>query len=488
MTSAAASDATTRIRLSSREGRLLLLTVILASGMAFLDGTVVNVALPHIEEDLGGGFATLQWVLDAYLLTLGSLVLVGGALGDILGRTRVFRWGVIGFLLASVACGLAPNAAALIGARAVQGVAAALLVPGSLALLSANFADEDRGRAIGAWSGLVGIVTALGPFVGGALVDSGPSGWRWVFLINAPLAIVVVVLLRGAPADAGNRRPGSLVGQVDFVGAALTITGLALVVGPLIELEHLGPLTATALCLLGAAMLTAFIWWEHRRETSGSPEPMLPPSLWRFRSFTVANAVTFVVYGALGALMLLVTIGLQFGLGWSALATGAATLPISLILLLGSSRVGGLLPRVGARSLIAPGCALMAVGSLLLSRLTPEGSYWLTILPGVLVFGTGLVLVVAPITTTALGDIPVDASGVGSGVNNAVARIASLIAIAVVPLIAGLTGLNPSVGTAVLPGFRTGMLTVAVGCAVAAVLAVLGFRASTGRTRLTEAG
>lgn len=475
-----------RIQLSSREGRLLLLTVILASGMAFLDGTVVNVALPHIEEDLGGGFSTLQWVLDAYLLTLGSLVLVGGALGDLLGRTRVFRWGVVGFLLASVACGLAPNAATLVGARAFQGLAAALLVPGSLALLSANFTEQDRGRAIGAWSGLVGIVTALGPFVGGALVDAAASGWRWVFLINAPLAVVVVLLLRTAPKDPGSRSVGPLTGQVDLLGAALTIVGLALVVGPLIEIGHLGSVWASALCATGLAVLGIFVWWEHRREVLGSPEPMLPPSLWRFRSFTVANAVTFVIYGALGALMLLITIGLQFGLGWSALATGAATVPISLILVLGSSRVGAQLPRLGARLLIAPGCALMAVGSLILMGLGTGSSYWTLVLPGVVVFGSGLVLVVAPITTTALGDIPVSASGVGSGVNNAVARVASLIAIAVVPLIAGLATVDPTQGTAVLPGFRIGMLTVAIGCAIASLIASVGFRASSGRGQATE--
>ncbi len=475
-----------RIQLSSREGRLLLLTVILASGMAFLDGTVVNVALPHIEEDLGGGFSTLQWVLDAYLLTLGSMVLVGGALGDLLGRARVFRWGVVGFLLASVACGLSPNATTLIGARAIQGLAAALLVPGSLALLSANFTEEDRGRAIGAWSGLVGIVTALGPFVGGVLVDTATSGWRWVFLINVPLAVVVIALLRKAPRDSGSRSSGPLPDQVDLLGAGLTIVGLALVVGPLIEVGRLGSVWAIVLCAAGLAVLGIFVWWEHRREVRGSPEPMLPPSLWRFRSFTVANIVTFVIYGALGALMLLITIGLQFGLGWSALATGAATVPTSLILLLGSSWVGSLLPRLGARLLIAPGCALMAVGSLILANLNMGSSYWTLILPGVLVFGAGLVLVVAPITTTALGDIPVSASGVGSGVNNAVARVASLIAIAVVPLIAGLAAMDPTQGPAVLPGFRVGMLTVAIACAIASLVAVVGFRASSGRGPLTQ--
>lgn len=471
---------------SSRRGRIVLAATILASGMAFLDGTVVNVALPRIEEDLGGGFATMQWVLDSYLLTLGALVLVGGALGDLLGRKRVFVWGIVGFAVFSVLCGLAPSAPALVAARAAQGVAAALMVPGSLALLSSLFADADRGRAIGLWSGLSGIVTAIGPFIGGTLVDAAASGWRWVFLINLPLAAGTLWLCRSIPAVPGNRAPGPLWSQVDVLGAALTVTGLALVVGPLIEYEQLGAPAAAGLMALGVVLLLAFWWLERVRERTRSPAPMMPPSLWRFRSFTVANLVTFVVYGALGALLLLFTVGLQIGLDWSALAAGAAGIPITVVLALLSSKIGGLVPKVGSRPLLTGGSAGMGVGMVMLSFLPPDGTYLVNVLPGLLMFSLGLAFVVAPITTTALGDIPVDSSGVGSGVNNALARIAGLVAVAVVPLLAGLTSSGELTGAAVLPGYQRAVLICAGLCGAGAVLSWLGFTRDTGR--VTPAG
>ncbi len=466
---------------NSRRGRLLMATTILASGMGFLDGTVVNVALPRIQEDLGGGLATMQWVLDSYLLTLGALVLVGGALGDLLGRKRVFAWGITGFAISSALCGIAPTAETLVIARALQGVAAAAMIPGSLALLSSLFAAADRGKAIGLWSGLSGIVTAIGPFVGGTLVDASPSGWRWVFLINLPLAVVALVLCRPIPDLPGNRKPGKLSSQVDLLGAGMTVVGLALVVGPLIEIERLGGVLATVLTTTGIALLVGFWFVERSREVSQKPAPMMPPSLWRFRSFTVANLVTFIVYGALGALLLLFTIGLQIGLGWSALAAGASGLPITIILALLSSKIGGLIPRLGSRLLLTLGSLLMAIGMFMLSFLPEGATYIVNVLPGILVFALGLAFVVAPITTTALGDIPVDSSGVGSGVNNALSRISGLVAVAVVPLLAGLSHSTELTGSAVLPGYQRAVIICAALCLAGAALSWFGFTRETGR-------
>lgn len=471
------------VEFGSSTGRLILLTTILASGMAFLDGTVVNVALPHIGEDLGGGFATLQWVLDAYLLTLGSLVLVGGGLADLLGIRRVFAWGVAGFLLASLLCGVAPTAETLVAARALQGVGAALLVPGSLALISSLFVADQRGRAIGLWSGLAGITTAIGPFAGGLLVDSAPWGWRLVFLLNIPLGVAVLVLLPRIPTVPGSRTADPLSTQIDILGAGLTVMGLALLVGPLIEVSRLGALPTAALMATGAGVLAFFWRVEKRRQVNQRPAPMLPPPLWRIRSFSVANLVTFVVYGALGATLLLLTVALQIGLGWSALAAGLAGIPITIMLALFSSRVGALLPRVGARPLLTAGCLLMAGGMTGLSLVAPGATYWVDVFPWILVFACGLVLLVAPITTTALGDIPVESSGVGSGVNNAVARVAGLVAVAVIPVVAGLSTLDATSGSAVMPGYKRATLICAGLCLVGAATSWWGFDRETGKDR-----
>ncbi len=469
------------IAFSSRTGRLLLTVTILASGMGFLDSTVVNVALPKIESELGGGLATIQWVLDSYALTLGALVLVGGALGDALGRKRVFLWGVSGFAATSVLCGIAPTAGTLIAARALQGVAAAMMIPGSLALISALFRSEDRGRAIGAWSGLAGLVTVLGPVIGGLLVDSGEGGWRWAFLINLPIAVLVLLLARTIPTPDKPELRLRTLRRVDFTGAVLTTLALLLIVTPLIEYQRL-PL-ALVLILVMAGLVVFLVFWvvEARRERGGTIAPMMPPSLWRIRSFSMANIITLFVYGALGAVLLLFVIGFQIGLGWSALAAGAAGLPITLILAAFSARVGALLPRVGSRNLLTLGAGLVGLGAFVLAWVPSGASYWLNVLPGILVFGAGLVFMVAPITTTALGDIPVKSSGIGSGVNNSVARIAGLIAVALVPLTAGLTHVDANAGAAVLPGYRRGMLICAVLMWVGGLLSWFGFDAAVGR-------
>lgn len=470
------------VTFGSRHGRSVLLVAILASGMGFLDMTIVHVALPRLELDLGGGFATLQWVIDAYLLTLGSLMLVGGGLGDLLGIRRVLCWGILGFALASALCALAPTVEFLILARTLQGVAAALMVPGSLALISSLFVAEQRGRAIGLWAGLSSITALLGPFVGGALVDLSPSGWRLVFTINIPIAAAALLFARSAPAVPGRRRPGAPLREgVDLLGATLTAAGLALIVGALIEADRLGTPATTLGALAGVGLLVAFWFVERRRERSGMPQPMLPPSLWSIRSFTVANVVTFAIYGALNALLLLNAVALQIGLGWSALAAGAAGIPITLVVGLMSARVGRLIPRVGSRPLLTSGCLLMAAGLVWYGQLGPDASYVVDVLPPFLVFSLGLALVVAPVTTTALGDIPVTASGIGSGVNNAVARVAGLVAVAVIPLAAGLTTLSASSGSDVLPGFRRATLMCAALCLTGAALSWFGFARETGK-------
>ncbi len=458
--------ATQTIPYESRRGRLVLAAAITASGIAFLDGTVVNVALPRIGADLGGGFATLQWVVDAYMLTLGSLVLVGGALGDMLGRRRVFDVGIIGFGIASVGCALAPTAAVLIAARAVQGVAAALLVPGSLSLLSSLFEGADRGRAIGAWSGLTGVFTALGPFVGGFLVMAWVHGWRLVFLINVPLVLVALALSRAAVPDLPGNRGAA---RLDVLGAVLVTVGLGLVVYPLIEWSRLSRGAAVALLVVGAVALAAFLLVESR-----SAAPMLPLGLFRIRSFSVANAITFVVYAALGGTIFLLVVTLQEALGWSPVASGAVGLPVTIALLLFSSRVGGLVPKVGSRVLLTVGCLLTAWGLLLLGRITPESTFLTGVLPGVLVFAAGLVFVVAPVTTTVLGDVANEHAGVASGTNNAVARVGSLIAVAVLPLTSGLASVSRHDADGITAGFHSAMLATAALCVLGGLLALVG--------------
>ena len=468
------------LRYGTPAARPALAATILASGMAFLDGSVVNVALPRIEADLGGGFATMQWVSDAYLLMLGSLVLIGGGLGDLLGLRRVFVWGIVGFGIASILCGLAPTAQLLITARALQGMTAALMVPASLAILSSVFASGDRGKAIGLWSGLSGVTTAVGPVVGGLLVDLGTAGWRAVFFLNVPLAVLSVWLARtGIPDIPGTRTAGPLRAQVDVLGGVLAVSGLGLVVGSLIEAARLGAALTAVGTTLGIGLLVGFVALERHRSRTGRPPAMMPPVLFRIRSFAVANAQTFVVYGGFVALLFLFTVALQIGLGWSALAAGAAGLPITLILAVGSSRAGGLLPVLGARTMLTVGPVLMALGIAILGLIRPGASYLMPILPGLVLFAVGLTIVVAPITTTALGDIPPQQSGIGSGINNAVARIAGLVMIAAVPLAAGLR-LDGGT-TDLFAAYTRASLLCAGLCLLGGLIAWVGYQSETGR-------
>ena len=452
----------------SGTGRAVIVATVLGSGVAFLDGTVVNVALPHMARSLDAGFSTMQWVLDSYLLMLGAFVLVGGAVGDVLGRRRVFLVGLVGFGVASAVCGAAPTGALLVVARAVQGLAGAMLVPGSLALIAATFTAGDRDRAIGTWSGLAGLASAIGPFLGGWLVDS--VSWRWVFYLNLPLIVIAVaVTLAGVPEsrDADTRGWRSL----DLPGALLAALSLGLLVVPLIETQlavalRVGAFVASALAAI------AFVRVELTRRN-----PMVPLPLVRGRVFVIANAVTFVVYGALGGALFLVAVQLQTGLGYSALEAGAAMVPLTIALLLFSSRVGALVPRLGARPLLTAGPVLAGAGLVLLALATPGASYVTGVLPGILVFSAGMCLVVAPITSTALGALDPIHAGLASGINNAVARVASLLAVAVLPAIAGADA------GARLPqhGYQVTMVVAGVLAAVGGVLAFGGLPRTVGQ-------
>lgn len=450
----------------SPPARWTLAATVVASGVAFLDSSLVTVALPQIGDQLGGGFATLQWVLDGYLLTLGSLVLVGGALADLLGRRRVFVWGIVSFAATSLLCGLAWSAAALVIARLLQGVAAALLVPGSLAILQGSFEGASRGRAIGAWSGLSSLLTAAGPIVGGVVVQTVDWGWRLLFVVNPPLLLLAWWLTRrGVPELPGRREPGPLLGQLDLGGAVLAVTGLGLLVFPLIEADRLGTAAVVGLVTLGLVTLAGFVVVEACRR-----RPMLPPALFRIRSFTVANIVTLVVYGALGVSVFLLVVHLQQQLGYGAAAAGASGVPVTAALALFSSRVGALVSVVGARLLLTVGPLLVGLALLWLSRLGPGSSYWSAVLLPMTVFAAGMVLVVAPVTTTALADIPGPRAGVASGVNNAIARVGSLLAIAALPLVGTLGGVEAGSDQA----YARTMVAAAVLCGLGALAAAVG--------------
>lgn len=454
-----------QVRFATPRGRAVLLATVLGSGISFLDGTVVNVALPTIADDLGAGISGLQWILDAYLVTLSALLLLGGSLGDLFGRRRVFVAGLVGFSAASVLCGLAPDIGWLVAARALQGVAAALLVPGSLAILAASFAPEDRARAVGAWSGLAGVASAVGPFLGGWLVDA--VSWRLIFLINVPLAAVaVVVALRSVPEsrDVGARR------RVDVGGAAAVSVGLGGVAYALIEAP--GGVTADVVAAgaVGVVALVAFLVAEATVRA-----PMLPLELFRSRQFSGANATTLAVYAALTGVMFLLVLHLQVVLGYAALEAGAALLPITLLLLVLSAHAGALAQRHGPRTPMTVGPLTVAGALLLLAGVGAGDAYASDVLPALVVLGLGLALTVAPLTAAVLAAVEERHVGVGSGVNNAVARVASLLAVALLPAVVGLdlTGDDPGAFTA---GFATAMRLCAGLCAMGAGIAFATIR------------
>jgi len=456
------------LRLSSARGRWVVAATVLGSGIAALDATVVGIALPAIGRDFHASVASLQWVVDAYTLTLAGLLLLGGTLGDSYGRRKLFGIGTVWFAVASLLCGLAPNVGVLIAARALQGVGGALLTPGSLAILQASFAEDDRSAAIGAWSGLGGVATAIGPFLGGWLI--GAVSWRLVFYINLPLAVLVVfIAARHVPET---KAPGP-VPKLDVRGAICISGALAGITYGLIAASAAGWGSLSVLVPLaaGAVLLGLFILVEARE-----PEPMLPLAVFRSRQFSAANAVTFVVYAALGGLLFLVPVVLQVVHGYSPVEAGVALLPVTFIMLALSSRSGALAARIGPRLQMSAGPLVLAASLALFTRIGGSGDYLTAVLPAVVVFGFGVAIMVAPLTATALSAAPADHAGIASAVNNDVARAAGLIAVAVLPALAGITGdsyLHPAVLAA---DFAKAAWIAAVFCAAGGVLAAVTIR------------
>jgi len=453
------------VRYGQPRGRWVLVATVLGSAMAFIDATVVNIALPRIGADLGAGAAGLQWTVNGYTLSLASLTLIGGSLSDRFGRRRVFVVGVTWFAVASLLCGMAPSLEALIAARITQGIGGALLTPGALAILESSFDPRDRSRAIGAWSGLGGIAGALGPFLGGWLVEA--ASWRLVFLINVPLAAVVVAVAQRHVPESRNPDAG---GRLDVAGALTAAAGLAGLTYGFTAWPALGASSPTVIAALavGVAGMVGFMLVERRAQT-----PMLPLDVFRSRAFTAANLVTFAVYAALGGVFFLLVLQLQITAGFEPLAAGTALLPVTLLMLLLSARAGALAERIGPRLPMTAGPVVCACGFLLLARIGPRASYLTDVLPGVLALGLGLSLTVAPLTATALGSVDERHAGIASGVNNAVARAAGLLAVAVLPLVAGL-GAGTLTDPAVLaPTYRAAMRVCAglllAGAAIAAV-------------------
>jgi EmrB/QacA subfamily drug resistance transporter len=457
----------TGIRFGTAPGRWVLLATIMGSGMALLDSTVVNVALPAIGKDLGGGVAGLQWVVTAYLITLSSLILLGGSLGDLFGRRRIFLIGTVWFSGASLLCAAAPTLGMLIAARALQGVGGALLTPGSLAIIEASFVPEDRNRAIGAWSGLGGVATAIGPFVGGWLVSA--VSWRLIFLLNLPLALTVLVASRHVPESSD---PGS-AHRVDGLGAVLAAVGLAACTFALIEGPSGGAnaaVTATS-ALIGIGGLVGFFLVER-----SSRHPMLPLDIFASRQFTAANLVTVAVYAALGGVFFLLAVYLQQVLHYSPVEAGAALFPLTIIMLLFSARAGELAQRIGPRLPMTLGPGIVGIGLLLMRRIQPGSHYLSSVFPSVIVFSLGLSLTVAPLTATVLAAVDQSHAGIASGVNNAVARVAGLLAVALLPALAGISGAdyqNPGVFT---PGFHTAVVICAGLTFAGALIAFVGIR------------
>jgi EmrB/QacA subfamily drug resistance transporter len=467
-TAVAASVSRTRSakidRLSpERRNRLVLVACILGSVIVFVDSTVVNVALPAIQRDLGGGLALQQWVVDAYLLTLGSLLLVGGSLGDLFGARKLFLLGIVAFGVTSVLCAAAPDGTTLILARGLQGVTGAVLTPAGLAVIATTFKGEERGAAIGTWTAWTGVAFVIGPLVGGWLVTN--ASWRWVFLVNVPFAAATVALVAYAVPK---REPPANRPKVDLIGAVLCALGLGGPVFALIEEPRHGwsdPLIAGTL-VGGLVLLAAFVWWERH-----APQPMLPLRLFSRRNFSFANLETLTVYAGLSTLTFFLVLFIQQLAGYSALRSGIALLPITIVMFALSPRVGRLSMRFGPRLFMGAGPFVAAAALVFLVRLSPGFSYWWELLPPLLLFSVGLSMIVAPLTATVLADADESDSGIASGVNNAVARVAGLLGIAVVG--AAIAGADNKLD---LPGYRMAMWITAALVGAGGIIGLTGIR------------
>ncbi|MCU0115679.1 MFS transporter [Curtobacterium poinsettiae] len=450
--------------------RIVLVVAILASFVVALDSSVVNVALPAIRQELGGGLVVQQWVVDAYLVTLGSLILVAGSLSDLFGRVRIITWGLVVFGIASVACAVAPAGEVLIVARALQGVGGALVMPSALALIVAAFRGAAQAKAIGTWTAWSSAATILGPVAGGLVVDG--IGWRWIFVLTAvPIAVTIPLVLRITGEVHPVVRP-----RIDVVGALLAVVGVGGVVLGLIEQERLGwgsPVVVAAL-VLGAAALVAFVPWELRvTRTAGSP--LVPLELFRARNFTVGNLATLSIYGALGMVFFVVTLFLQEVWRFPAWLAGLATLPPTIMLLVLSTAVGSFAGRYGPRWFMAAGPAVGAVGALLLlfAGDDPDG-YWWSVFPGLVLIGVGIALMVTPLTSAVLGSVPQSEAGSGSAVNNAFARIAGLVTVALAGVVLG--------GEVSVEGLHRAMVVMALLLLAGAVVCAVGIRNTPART------
>jgi EmrB/QacA subfamily drug resistance transporter len=456
------------LHLATARGRWVLTATVLGSAMAQLDATVVGIAQPAIGKDFHAQIAGLQWVSAGYLLTVAGLILLAGALCDRFGRRKIFVIGVSWFAVASLVCAVAPNIGLLIAARALQGVGGALLTPGSLAILEASFAPNERGRAIGAWSGLGGVATALGPFVGGFLITA--VSWRLIFLINVPIAVAVVLIsLRQVPET----RDPSATGYIDIAGSALTVMALVGISYGLIQGSsgHWDSPVVLGALLIGAIAMVAFIVVELNVHA-----PIVPLDIFKSRQFSATNAVTLLIYGMLGGMFFLLPIELQQVSHYSPTAAGASLLPVTFLLFALSSRSGALSARIGPRLQMSAGPLTVAVGLALFARIDSGGNYLVEVLPAVLVFGLGLAMTVAPLTATAMSSAPAERSGLASAVNNTVARTGSLLAVALLPAVAGITGdsyLHPPVFET---GFQHAAFIAAIICAAGGVLAAVTIR------------
>jgi EmrB/QacA subfamily drug resistance transporter len=443
----------------SKQQKRVLIISILASFVAFLDGSVVNVALPAMVRELGGGLSAQQWIIDAYLITLGALILVAGSLSDIFGRRRILSLGLIGFGTASVLCAVAPSAGFLIASRGLQGVAGALLVPSSLALIISSFEGKAQSKAIGSWTAWTGIAIIIGPLLGGFLVDA--VSWRLVFAINILPIVVTLWLLKSLVM---NDQPVERV-SVDLLGAVLCTVGLGGPVYALIEQAHYGwfSLNIVIAGVLGVSSLVGFIWHEKR-----TAQPMLPLGLFRARNFTVGNVATLAIYGALSVATFIISVYIQQGGGLTATAAGLSLLPITLIMFVLSSRFGALAGEHGPRFFMAAGPIVAAIGFLVMLRVDATFNYWTDLLPGVLIFGLGLSMTVAPLTAAVLSSVSARQAGIGSAVNNAISRIAGLLAIA---------GLGTIIGpTLNLQGFHRGLIATACLMMVGGIVSAFGIQ------------
>lgn len=457
------------VPLRSAQGRRILVATVLGSSIAGIDASVVNVSLPDIGRDLGASFASLQWTVTGYTLSLASFILLAGGLGDRYGRRRIFLIGVAIFTLASVLCAVVPDVGSLIGARILQGIGGALMAPASMAILQSTIASEDRPRAIGTWSGFAGIAGVLAPFVGGWLLSMG--SWRWIFLINVPVAVIVLLVsVRHIPETRGDRSS-----SMDWGGSALAVVTLAAATYALTAIpgNPSGP-WASASAVVAVAAAIGFVWYE-RRTTS----PMLPAFLMKCRPFVTINVITFVVYGAFGVFSLILTIALETISGYSPAKAGSAFLPITIIALALSGSSGKLAARIGPGVQLTIGPALCGVAALMALRISPDTDYWTVVIPLECVFGLGIAAMVAPLTSVALSSVPGEHVGVASAVNNAVARGAALLWIAALPPLVGLTGDTYTQSEAFLPGYQLICIISAVALFVSSAIAAAAFRGHT---------